>query len=300
MLWHLDDERIEAEVFLQNQERVDGAASAVIAVASLPRDLQAAYGSRSDVGGSPGRMYEAVAEAVLSDRLDRTSAVRAARNLARARVVAQALGLPSPGVREVTTEADATVAFEGFLDAGLPVDERFFEIPPEGSAGGERLAVRLAARVVPIGNLLPPAVSARLDRAVYRAMEPIRVEIRSEETAHLGVFAWGADNRVVRLYPRESSHLLVGRGEMLALPQPGDGSILSAPLPIPGNREDHEALVVVASPRPLDFTALAPAAGATLTGTMARAVDGAGFLAELAAQDTARMAVLWLPYQVHD
>ena len=75
---------------------------------------------------------------------------------------------------------------------------------------------------------------------------------------------------------------------------------MSVPLPTPGNREDHEAFVVVASTGRVDFAGLAPEVGATLSDTMKRAVDGAGFLAALAEQDPARMALVWLPYQVHE
>ena len=301
-LWPLDDERLRVDLRLVEHGRTVVAAGADVAVSSLPAML--VKGSAAGGGAAPaaGRMYEAVAEAVVSARLDQASALRAARNLARARVVSQALGLPPPHVTEVTTEEDAVMAFGGLLDAGLPVDERFFEIRPEGGAGGEeRVAVRLAARVVPLGAVIRPAVSARLDRTVYKAREvPIRMEIRSEERAYLGVYAWGADNRVVRLYPRAGETLAIGAGETVFLPGRGEGRLLTAPLPVPGNREDHEAIVVVAAPQPLDFSALAAGAGETLSGTMARAVDGSGFLAALAGLDPARMSVTWLPYSVHE
>ena len=216
-------------------------------------------------------------------------------------MVAQALDLPSPRVTDVRTEADAVAAFEGFLDAGLPVDERFREVRTVGGARDteERVAVHLVARVAPVGALLRPAVSARLGHTVYQAMEPISIEIRSEEAVHLGVFAWGADNRVVRLYPRGRVRLSARAGETLILPRPGEGRILSAPMPGSNNREDHEAFVVVAASRLLDFAALAPEAGASLSETLDRADDASSFFAALAAQDPARMAVIWLPYQVH-
>ena len=295
----LDSKRLGLVVRLQRDRRTLVMASADVAVSSLPPALGA--GTTAGGGAVPaGRRYEAVAEAVVSDRLDRDSALRAARNLARARVVSQALGLPPPHVTEVTTEVDAVMALGGLLDAGLPVDERFHEMRSEGESGGEeRVAVRLAARVVPLGSVIRPALSARLERTVYKAREtPIRMEIRSEEKAYLGVYAWGADNRVVRLYPRAGETLAIGAGEMLLLPRPREGRILTAPMP--GNREDHEAVVVVAAPQPLDFSALAAGAGETLSGTMARAVDGSDFLAALAGLDPARMAVTWLPYSVHE
>ena len=147
--------------------------------------------------------------------------------------------------------------------------------------------------------MVRPALSARLGHSVYRAMEPIAIAIRCEEALHLGVFAWGADNRVVRLYPGDRARLVARPGETLILPRPGEGRILSAPMPGSGNREDHEALVVVAAPRPLDFAALAPEVGGTLSETLERADDGSRFFEALADQNPARMALIWLPYQVH-
>ena len=299
-----EGESLRLDVRLKHDRKTLVMAGADIAVDSLPPGLvegQAGTGGTTPVAG---RMYEAVAEAVVSGRLDRASARRAAVNLARARVVSQALGLPPPPITEVRTETDAVVALGGLLDEGLPVDERFREVPPEGGSGEEeRVAVRLAARVVSVGNFIRPAVSARLDRAVYKTKVPIRIEIQSEEKAYLGVFAWGADNRVIRLYPQAGSLLVIGAGETVFLPRRSDKiDFFSAPLPVPGNREDHEAFVIVATPNPLDYAPLAAQAVTNegLTGTMKRAVDGSGFLAALAAQDPARMAVIWLPYSVHE
>ena len=301
VIWRLDDERIRLVTHLHLGSRSLVAAASDISRSSLPAGLAAgaAAGSSGQIGF--GKTYEATAEAVISARLDREAALRAAGNLARARVVAQALDLASPRVTDVRTEADAVAAFEGFLDAGLPVDERFREVRTVGGARDteERVAVHLVARVVPVGALLRPAVSARLGHTVYQAMEPISIEIRSEEAVHLGVFAWGADNRVVRLYPRGRVRLSARAGETLILPRPGEGRILSAPMPGSNNREDHEAFVVVAASRLLDFAALAPEAGASLSETLDRADDASSFFAALAAQDPARMAVIWLPYQVH-
>ena len=207
-VWRLDGERIRLDARLLHEGRSHAAAGVDIVLASLPLELAEEGARPNGSAGSAGRTWEAVAEAVVSARLDRAAARRAARNLARARVVSQALGLAPPRVIEVRTEADAVAAFEGFLDAGLPVNERFLRVAPEDavSDGEERLAVRLVARVEPVG-VAPgrPVLRARLVRTVFRAMEPISLEIRSEEAVHLGVFAWGADNRVVRLYPRGAS-----------------------------------------------------------------------------------------------
>ena len=221
-LWRLDEDLVRVEMRLKHRGRTLLAAGADIAFASLPSHLAAGAGSRGGAGA--GRIYEAVAEAVVSERLDRKSALRAAHNLARARVVAQALDLPPPGVTEVTAEEDAVALFAGFLDAGLPVEEGFREVRPQGDADGEeRIAVRLTARVVPVGSVVRPVVAARLEHTVYRAMEPMRIEIRSEERAHLGVFAWGADDMVVRLYPRGAYRLEIGPGEALDIPRHSAG-----------------------------------------------------------------------------
>ena len=71
-----------------------------------------------------GCRHDAVAEAVVSDRLNRASAGRAARNLARARVIAQALRSPPPGVQRITSEADAVAVLPLALNGGLTVEER--------------------------------------------------------------------------------------------------------------------------------------------------------------------------------
>ena len=253
----------------------------------------------SDQGEPPPRRYEAVAEAVVSDRLDRLSALRAAYNLARARVVSQALDLPPPGVMMIRTKADAAWVFTGLLDAGLPVDQRFEWInPKEGADEEEKIGVRLTARVVPIGNHLRPAMNAWLDQSVYKAREPIEIEIQSNEEVHLGIFAWCADNRVVRLYPRKRDGLRMGAGERLTLPKHGELRIMSAPMF--GNREDQEAFVVVAVTSPIDFATLAPTTREIFSTTTNRPTEGADFLNALAGKKPTHMKLVWLPYLVRE
>ena len=299
-LWRVDAEQIQVTVRLLPAEgrRRLAAARADVAVASLP---QVMAGVPSPVGPGTGRLHEARAAAVISARLDREAAKRAARNLARARVIAQAIGVPAPVVEEVTSETEAVAVLENLLNEGLPTDERWFPVAPDaaGSPAEERVAVGLAAQVVPVGGVFRPDVTAILGRKIYRAGDPITIEIRSEESAYLGVFGWGADNRVVRLYPANEQVLHVGAGDVQVLPRPGDGSIVSEPLRVPDNQEDHEAFIVVAAAELVDFAALAPPAGATLPETQNRAVPGGQFLAALGALDLGRTRVILLPYQVH-
>ena len=296
-LRRLDDERFRVDARVLLGERKLIAAGADVAIASVPADLAASLTGND--APEPTTRYEAVAEAVVSDRLDAASAQRAARNLARARVIAQALGLEAPAVDEVRTEADAVVTLGEYLSRGLPVDEQFQD-HTLGVDDGSRIGVRLIARVVPVGLVSRPVVTAKLPKKVFKAMEPITIELRSEARVHLGVFAWGADNKVVRLYPNAAGRqLTMEAGEVLVLPSQGEGRIRSEPLRTAGNLEDHEALIVVAATTGVDYGNLAPVAGATLTETMARAQDGGRFLAALASVGPSRMAVSVLSYQVH-
>lgn len=292
----LDDQRFRVDARLLRGERKLIADGADVAIASVPAELAPSL-SRRDGAPEPTKRYEAVAEAVVSDRLDAASARRAARNLARARVIAQALGLDAPAVDEVRTEADAVAALGEYLGKGLPVNERFHDLPADE---GMRIGVRLEAKVMPVGMVSQPAVTAKLQTTVFKALEPITVELRSEAKVYLGMFAWGADNKVVRLYPMAARReLAMEAGDVVMLPAQGEGQIRSEPLRAQGNHEDHEALIVVATTENVDYGRLAPPAGATLNETMGRAVDGGGFLAALAAMDPSRMSVTVLSYQVH-
>ena len=292
----LDDQRFRVDARLLQGERKLIADGADVAIASVAAELAASL-SRRDGAPEPTKRYEAVAEAVVSARLDAASARRAASNLARARVIAQALGLDAPTVDEVRTEADAVATLGEYLGKGLPVDEQFHDLPADE---GTRLGVRLGAKVMPVGMVSQPAVTAKLQKTVFKALEPITVELRSEAKVYLGIFAWGADNKVVRLYPMATRReLTMEAGDVVVLPAQGEGQIRSEPLREQGNLEDHEALIVVATTENVDYGRLAPEAGATLAETMGRALDGGRFLATLASMDPSRMSVTVLSYQVH-
>ena len=178
---------------------------------------------------------------------------------------------------EVRTEADAVAALGEYLSKG-PVDEQLHDLAVDE---GSRIGVRLNTKVVPVGVVSTPAVTAKLQKTVFKAIEPISIELRSEAKTYLGVFAWGADNKVVRLCPR-GRQLVTKAGEVAVLPRPDEGRIRSEPLQAKGNLEDHEALIVVAATQSVDFDELAPAAGGTLTETMERAQSGGQFFSALA------------------
>ena len=219
------------------------------------------------------------------------------RNLARARVVAQALGLPPPSIDVVRIEADGVRALTGTLDHGIPVDERFSGPWPDGAGG---LEAELDARVVEVGATARPRVEASLDKIEFLAQEPIRITLSAEAAAHAAVFAWGADNRVVRLYPNpKAPDLVLEAGSRVTLPRAGDGyKYIIRSAPMPGNAEDHEAFLVLAGGERLALDGLAPLVGESQEETIQAAVSGAGFFDALARHDTSRLALIVLPYRV--
>ncbi len=287
-LWWLDDKTVELELSLSS-----GAGNIADERVRIDRQsLPERFLKRDNVERA---FYNATAVAFISRNLDRDSAERAARNLARARVVAQALGIRAPSVKEIRTEADGVFTLGESLNHGIPVEERF----AAPRIDGDRLEVDLQARVLKVGSTIRPAVKARLERVLIRSMEPLRIVLAAEETVHLAVFSWGSDNKVVRLYPtRKLPDLVMRGGERLTLPRDGEDSIISAPLPVPGNVADHEALIVLAAGTALDFEKLAKPAGGSLSATADVAVTGALFFDRLAKLDLSRLAVIFLPYQV--
>ena len=162
-LRRLDDQRFRVDARLLLGERKLIADGADVAIASVPAELAASL-SRGNGSPEPTKRYNARAEAVVSDRLDVASARRAASNLARARVIAQALALDAPPVDEVRTQADAVAALREYLDKGLPVDERFHDLP---IGEGSRIGVRLVAKVAPVGTISQPSVTAKLPKTVF-------------------------------------------------------------------------------------------------------------------------------------
>ena len=257
-------------------------------------EIQAAWLPPEMVDQLPGMFYRAEARAETSDRLDKEGAIRAMRNLARARVVAQALGVAAPSIDVIRSEVDGVRALTGTLDQGIPVDER---LAGPWSDGPGRLKMELTARVVGIGAGGRPGVRARLEKVALRAREPIRIELSSEEAVHAAVFGWGADNRVVRLYPNPGApELALEAGGRVILPRAGEGRLMS--MPMPGNPEDHEAIIVLAASGRLALDRLAALAGGTVDESIGASVSGADFFAALGKLDTSRLALIVLPYRV--
>ena len=257
-------------------------------------DIEWAWLPSGIVEDAGARRFRAEARAELSDRLDEEGAKRAMRNLARARVVAQALGVAAPSMDVIRSEADGVRALTGTLDHGVPVDESFSGPWPDGSNG---LKLELTARVVKIGAAVRPRFRASLEKSELREKEPVRIELSADEAVHAAVFAWGADNRVVRLYPNPNApDLRLEAGRHVVLPRAGEAYIWSAPMP--GNAEDHEAFIVLAAGERLAFERLTRRAGDSVEKTILAGVPATSFFAALAKLDTSRLALTVLPYRV--
>ena len=136
-----------------------------------------------------------------------------------------------------------------------------------------------------------------LEKSELRENEPVRIELSADEAVHAAVFAWGADNRIVRLYPNPNApDLRLEAGRHVVLPRAGEGYIWSAPMP--GNAEDHEAFIVLAAGERLAFEGLTRRAGDSVEKTMLAGVPATSFFAALAKLDTSHLALIVLPCRV--
>ncbi|MDE0001649.1 MAG: hypothetical protein OXQ29_03015 [Rhodospirillaceae bacterium] len=239
--------------------------------------------------------FTASARAAVSGELGRAHAKHAARNLARARLVSDALGTDPPPVGEIRTEADGIAALRHALQHGIPVDERFREHWRDGENGWK---TELRARVVKSGTVVRPALTARLASDSVRAWEPIRIRLSARDSVHIAAFAWAPDGSVLRLYPHYAEPMpVVPENGRLTLPRDRHCPIESAPLP--DRRASHEAIVVIGSDKRLGFESLAPPfCHDPDTQAPAKPVSGDAFLRALSKLDLGHATVSVLPYTV--
>ena len=227
--------------------------------------------------------YSKEARAIVSPGLSKKTALVAASNLARARVVAEALGIEAPDVTDISSEAEGMEALK-FLERGIPVDET---LKSWSSAEGDRI-VTLEARVVAVGGTLQPSVDARLERNDLREGDKIRIFLSAAEPVHAAVFAWGADNSVFRLYPNKNrSELKLPGTGFVILPSESDLDDISS-RPLPGHLENQEAIVVVVSRKELGFGGVGKEAF----------VQASDFLDALATLDLSYANLVVLPYRI--
>ena len=269
----------------------DGGAQAMSSRIEIGRKL---LPSRLVEAGAKMRRYRASGRAVPSAGFEAESARQAAGHLARARVVAQALGLPAPEIPVAHSEADGMQVLRWALQRGIPADEW---IPVSRQDADAAWTVEIEARVVVPGRLGRPKFEGHLEADGLRAGAQLRVDLLAQDAVHAAVFAWGADGKVFRLFPDfRQQDIAVPAGSRVDVP--GDEKCPVRVGPMPGRRASHEAVVVIAAHERLPFERLAPSFCHEAGKKPPQPVSGDAFLAELARLDLGRTAVAVLPYRV--
>jgi hypothetical protein len=241
------------------------------------------------------QFFESFGTAKVSRGFNRVAAMRGARNLARARVIRLALGLEAPIVSIVRNGSDAVELLKDF-SFGVTFDERFEVSKSTGAQ--ELVGVSLKAKVAAVSREGAPKLSASLNKELYRSHEPMRISISSATSSQLGLFAWFANNRVVRIYPNNSvPDIMIAENGQLNLPYQNT-EIRS--IPLPGNVSDFESLIVIANSEPVNFESLAPLPGSNVGKSIKRSVPAHDFLFELSNLNLSKTRVIFLPYQVRD
>ncbi|MBT7306586.1 MAG: hypothetical protein HN842_00125 [Gammaproteobacteria bacterium] len=246
-----------------------------------------------------GGWYSAAGSAVVSDQLERQDALLAARNMARARIVANRLGRSVPENGVARSAADSMAALQ-LLGEAIPYDESWINPDQAKSSRGSHLSVKLEARIKTTATPRQlPLQATLLPSRHLRAGAPFSLRLHGARSPlYLGVFGWFSDNSVVRLYPSpERFELQINPNQRIQLPSPSEMELISEPPP--GQRRAQEALIIAASPRPIDFNGLAPLAGESITESQQLASTGESFFNALAQERLEQMRLILLPYEVY-
>lgn len=219
-----------------------------------------------------------------------------ARMQARMDAIASATGHLSPAGGTVRDVAGARAVLAAMSDT-VTYDETWTRDGRVERQGKPVWEVELRGRVRKLGGDQAPQIEARLENDEIVTGEPLVLTVTSPVKAYIGLYAWGADDRIVRLYPAsESEPVVVQPNARLVLPPGGEG-LSSGPLP--DSPLNTEALVVVASRQPIDFVALAAGVpGIDVDATMQSSVPVNRFNEELRKLDQQAVSVRYVPYTV--
>jgi hypothetical protein len=233
-------------------------------------------------------------EALVGKQLDHEGALRAARALARARAIAEETCASVAGAPAVVRDtADAGWALQA-ITGGVTFDESWSE--KANLDDGKRVRTDLTTKVRILGGASAPALKVALSPPVVQSETPFGITISTETAAYVAVFDWQSDDRVLRLYPFGVDHALaVAAGQPLILPRRGEVPFMSEPRP--GLNTDFEALIVVASAKPLDYDGLAEEVAATAEESLQRAKP-VGELFEALAKIQTPLTLAVVPYQI--
>ena len=198
----------------------------------------------------------------------------------------------------VTSSSEAAELL-GYLGRGIPYDE-VWTFHPE-SLGETKVELRAKVRALAAPG--ERRLLGQLDSTVVVAAQPIRLKVTARKDSHIGVFAWQADGTVLRLYPESTRKqpVLVKAGETIWFPRANDAYPAIASANMPGERSNHEALIVVTGARManMQFEQLVPATIAQSTQHSSPSlIDATEFLRRLSALSDPELELLVLPYEV--
>lgn len=232
------------------------------------------------------------AEAAIGADFRRTEAEAAAVMLARARLIAIQVGEAPPPIPMVRTGEQA-IGLMRYLELGLPYRERVFRAP--GGDSGRTVRVQVAAKIRTLATDRAFAPEAEVQPNSLRAGDVVRVRLRgTDRPIYFGLYAWSADDRVVRLIPGPATQ----EGEAALLPARADRESAWHVAPLPGAAVSNEAFLLVWADRPFDAGTLAGPAGRTLEESLANAVYAGPFFDRLADLVDRGLRLKVLPYAV--
>lgn len=257
-----------------------------ISLASIPNSLK-------PVKPQCGKgVQNAAGEAIVGKLLDHDAARRAARALARARAIAEETCAVFAGPVEIRDAVDAAWAMQA-IAGGVTGREQWTDTDLDG---GARVRAELTATVRKLGGSAVPTVKAALSAPVITADVPFTFTLSADAPAYVAVFSWQSDDRVLRLYPYGGAReLRLAAGQPLTLPRHDEPDLTTEPRPHLST--DFEALIVVASEKPLDYAKMADEPANTLDETMKRAKPVEDLFAALA-KVTAPITLTVVPYQI--
>lgn len=264
-----------------------------VAAAARPRPLA------SDTPSADKEFIGATGAARITKEHTREEAQRSARALARARLIQAKTGADHSSLPTVVESTVDAASFLAHLGRGIPHEEVWTTHPvKDGEA-----RIELRAKVRPIGPLAEPRLSGSLDTTDVIARKPIRLRVTARRDAAFGVFAWQADDTVLRLYPErgKGEPILINKGQTVSLPRQGDSYVTIASDNMPGETMNHEAWIIVtgASVTSAQLERLVPlTVSRAVQNPVAKSTSSSEFLNRLAAVQDPELEILVLPYTV--
>jgi uncharacterized caspase-like protein len=255
----------------------------------------------ADLATSDGEFVLSTGIARITKTHPKEEAVRSARALARAKAIASKLPPSSFGLLPNFADSSAEAAeLLAYMSRGLTYEEAW--TPPEASNNLVKVDLRAKVRLLEGERRLNGSIEPTAD---VIAGQPYRLKLIAKKDATIGVFAWQGDGTVVRLYPENAQRqVLLKGGEAVSFPRADDFYPAIASSNMPGERRNHEALIVVTGAGKIAFDRLVPTAIAEKAQhskapqATPNLLEGGEFLAKLVALPEADLEVLVLPYEV--